>query len=102
MESAMTDPYAVLGITPESDDESIRKRYLELVKQFSPEQHPQRFATIRAAYDAVRDLNRRVAYQLFEAGRKDSIDQIIEEIACRTPRRRFSLQTLMDNLRTGR
>jgi curved DNA-binding protein CbpA len=98
----MTDPYAVLGITPESDDDTIRKRYLELVKQFSPEQHPQRFAAIRAAYDVVRDLNRRVGYQLFEAGRNDSIDQIIEEIACRTPRRRFSLNALMDNLRTGR
>ncbi len=98
----MSDPYAVLGITPECDDETIRKRYLELVKQFSPEQHPQRFAAIRAAYDVVRDLNRRVAYQLFEAGRNDSIDQIIEEIACRTPRRRYSLQALLNNLRTER
>lgn len=98
----MTDPYAVLGIAPESDDDTIRKRYLELVKQYSPEQHPQRFAAIRAAYDVVRDLNRRVTFQLFEAGRNDSIDQIIEEIACRTPRRRFSLQALMDNLRAGR
>ena len=98
----MTDPYAVLGIPPESDDDTIRKRYLELVKQYSPEQHPQRFAAIRAAYDVVRELNRRVAFQLFEAGRHDSIDQIIEEIACQTPRRRFSLQALMDNLRTGR
>src|SRR6476659_3709203 len=98
----MTDPYATLGITPESDDETIRKRYLELVKQFSPEQHPQRFAAIRSAYEAIRDLNSRVAYQLFEAGKKDSIDQIIEEIACRTPRRRYSLNALLENQRTVR
>lgn len=98
----MTDPYAVLGVAPQSDDEAIRKRYLELVKQFSPEQHPQRFATIRSAYEAIRDLNSRVAYQLFEAGKKDSIDQIIEEIACRTPRRRYSLNALLENQRTVR
>ena len=98
----MTDPYSVLGVSPQSDDETIRKRYLELVRQFSPEQHPQRFAAVRAAYDAVRDLNRRVFYQLFEAGRNDSVDQIIEEIACRTQRRRFSLQALLDNLKAGR
>src|ERR1700677_4994094 len=99
----MTDnPYVVLGVSPESDDETIRKRYLDLVRQFSPEQHPQRFAQIRAAYEAVRDLNSRVNYRLFEQGRRDSIEQVIEEIACRTTRRRYSLQSLLDNLRVGR
>src|SRR5262249_54048718 len=29
-ETAMTDPYAVLGLPPDSDDETIRRRYLEL------------------------------------------------------------------------
>jgi len=96
------DPYAVLGVSPESDDESIRKRYLELVRQFSPELHPQRFAQVRAAYEAVRDLDSRVHYRLFEQGRRDSIEQIIEEIACGSKRRRYSLQSLLDNLRAGR
>jgi curved DNA-binding protein CbpA len=98
----MTDPYTVLGVSPESDDDTIRKRYLELVREFSPEQHPQRFAAVRAAYEAVKDVNSRVRHRLFEQGRRDSIEQIIEEIACRTPRRRFSLQALLENARTGR
>jgi curved DNA-binding protein CbpA len=98
----MDDPYAVLGVGPESDDETIRKRYLDLVREFSPEQHPQRFSAVRAAYEQVRDLNSRVRYRLFEQGRRDSIEQIIEEIACRTPRRRWSLQALLDNVRKGR
>jgi curved DNA-binding protein CbpA len=98
----MDDPYAVLGVSPESDDETIRKRYLELVREFSPEQHPRRFAAVRAAYEAVKDLNSRVAYRLFEQGRRDGIEQIIEEIACRTPRRRFTLQALLENLKAGR
>ena len=98
----MTDPYAVLGIPPESDDEAIRKRYLELVREFPPEKHPQKFSAIRAAYDIVKDLNHRVRYRLFDQGRRDSIDQIIEEIACRTTRHRYSLQSLLDNLRMAR
>jgi curved DNA-binding protein CbpA len=98
----MTDPYSVLGVSPESDDEAIRKRYLELVREFSPERHPQRFAAIRAAYEAVRDLNSRVEHRLFEQGKRDSIEHIIEEIACRSQRRRYSLQILLDNLKAGR
>jgi curved DNA-binding protein CbpA len=98
----MTDPYAVLGVSAASDDETIRKRYLELVREFSPEQHPRRFAAIRAAYEVVRDVNSRVRHRLFEQGRRDSIEQIIEEIACRTPRRRFSLQALLENARRAR
>jgi curved DNA-binding protein CbpA len=91
----MTDPYAVLGLPPESDDAAIRRRYLELVRQFSPEHHPEKFATIRAAYEHLRDLNTRLEYRLFEAGKKESVDAIIEEITCRNPRRRVSLKALL-------
>ena len=95
----MTDPYVVLGLPPESDDETIRRRYLELVRQFPPEHQPEKFAAIRAAYENLRDLNTRLRYRLFEAGKKDSVDAIIEEITCRSPRRRVSLRTLLSTLR---
>jgi curved DNA-binding protein CbpA len=94
----MTDPYAVLGLPPDSDDEAIRRRYLELVRQFSPEHHPDRFAAIRAAYESLRDLNTRLRYRLFEAGKNESVEAIIEEITCRTPRRRVSLRTLLSTV----
>ncbi len=91
----MADPYSVLGLPPDSDDETIRRRYLELVKQFSPEHHPDQFAAIRRAYENLRDLNTRLRYRLFESGKNESVDAIIEEIACRSPRRRVSLETLL-------
>jgi curved DNA-binding protein CbpA len=91
----MTDPYAVLGLPPDSDDEAIRRRYLELVRQFSPEHHPEKFAAVRAAYESLRDLNTRLRYRLFEAGKNESVEAIIEEVTCRTPRRRVSLRTLL-------
>ncbi len=91
----MTDPYAVLGLPADSDDETIRRRYLELVKQFSPERHPEKFAAIRRAYESLRDLETRLKYRLFEAGKTDSVEAILEDLTCRTKRRRLSLQALL-------
>jgi curved DNA-binding protein CbpA len=96
----MTDPYEVLGLPDDSDDEAIRRRYLELVRQFSPEHHPERFAAIRAAYESLRDLNTRLSHRLFEEGQKDNVDAIVEEIACRSSRRRVALKTLFSILRS--
>lgn len=91
----MFDPFTVLELPSTSDDETIRRRYLELVRQFTPEHHPERFAAIRAAYEALRDLPTRVRRQLFEVDREESVDAILEEVTCRLPRRRVTLQELL-------
>jgi curved DNA-binding protein CbpA len=95
----MVDPYEVLGLSGDADDEAIRVRYLELVRQYSPEHHPERFAAVRAAYESLRDLDTRLRHRLFEAGRRDSIEAILEEIECQSPRRRLSLATLLSGVR---
>src|SRR5580704_15760372 len=95
----MSDPYEVLGLPSDSDDDTIRRRYLELVRQFPPEHQPQKFAAIRAAYEALRDLNTRLRHQLFESGKKETLEALIEETACRSPRRRLSLKTLLNLVR---
>jgi curved DNA-binding protein CbpA len=92
------DPYHVLGLSANSDDDAIRRRYLELVRQFSPERHPERFAAIRQAYEKLKDLDTRLRYRLFEAGKNETIDAILEELACRTKRRRVALETLLSML----
>src|SRR5437660_9020968 len=94
----MSDPYAVLGLPADSDDEAIRRRYLELVKQFPPEHAPEKFAAVRAAYESLRDLETRLRYRLFEAGKQETVEAIIEEVACRSPRRRLSLSALLATL----
>jgi preprotein translocase subunit Sec63 len=94
----VTDPYAVLGLTPDADDEAIRRKYLELVRTFTPEQQPEKFAQVRAAYDSLKDLNTRLRRRFLDAHRPDSIDLIIEEFACRSPRRRMSLETLVQTV----
>jgi curved DNA-binding protein CbpA len=91
----VADPYAVLGLPADSDDEAIRRRYLELVRQFSPEHHPEKFAAVRQAYESLRDLDTRLRYRLFETGKNESVDTLIEELTCRSSRRRVSLETLL-------
>jgi curved DNA-binding protein CbpA len=96
----MTDPYAELGLPSDADDEAIRRRYLELVREFPPEQATEKFAKVRAAYDSLKDLNTRLQHRLFERGRQDSLDVLIEELACRSPRNRVSLETLLQVVQT--
>jgi curved DNA-binding protein CbpA len=91
----MSDPYLELGLPPDSDDDTIRRRYLELVRQYPPEKTPEKFAAVRRAYESLRDLNTRLRYRLFEAGRNETVDALIEELTCRSSRRRLSLETLL-------
>ena len=90
----MTDPYTTLDLPPDADDAAVRKRYLELTLKFPPEQHPERFAAVRAAYEKVRTLDARVKYKLFEQGGEHTIEGIIEEAECTTPRPRPTLDQL--------
>jgi curved DNA-binding protein CbpA len=91
----MPNPYDVLGLPPDADDAAVRRKYLELTREFPPEQHPERFAAVRAAYEKLKTLDARARYWLFERGSEDTIEAIIEETACRTPRRRFGLKQLL-------
>jgi curved DNA-binding protein CbpA len=94
----MSNPWEVLGLAENCDDDTIRRRYLELVRQYPPERNPDRFAAIRQAYDSTRDLTTRLHYRLFESGKKDTVDAIIEELTCRNQRRRVPLEALLSIL----
>jgi DnaJ-class molecular chaperone len=85
----------VLELPRDSDDEAIRRRYLELVRRFPPEQAPERFSAVRAAYESLRDVDVRLRRRLFEDGRHETVEAIIEEVACRSPRRRPTLAELL-------
>lgn len=61
----MESPYQVLGVSPGADAEIVRQRYLQLVRQFPPEQAPEKFGEIRAAYDQLRDPLYHLNHRLF-------------------------------------
>ncbi len=52
---ASSDPFQVLGVSPDASEAEVRARYLELVKQFSPDREPEKFREIRVAYEAAKD-----------------------------------------------
>ena len=91
----MSDPYEVLGLPTHADEAEIRRRYLELVRQFPPDRAPERFAAIRAAYDDVRDTARRLEAQLFETATSDSLDAIAADLRARLIEVRLPLDVLL-------
>src|SRR5690349_13940605 len=91
----MSDPYAVLGLPVDADEARIRQRYLDLVRQFPPDQAPERFAAIRAAYDDVRDPRRRLEARLFEPGGGDSLVAIAADLRARLLAGRMPVEALL-------
>ncbi len=61
----IADPYTVLGLPEDADDEMIQRRYRSLVRVYSPEREPERFESIRAAFEAIADKRKRLALAWF-------------------------------------
>lgn len=53
--STSSDPFSVLGVPRGASEAEVRARYLELVKQFPPDQAPDKFREIREAFEAAKD-----------------------------------------------
>jgi curved DNA-binding protein CbpA len=86
----MKDPYEQLGLTSSADETQIRRRYLELVREFPPDRAPDRFAEIRAAYDALRNPTVRLEASIFDiTPHADSVEAIAEDLRARLRNARF-------------
>jgi hypothetical protein len=92
----MQDPYETIGVRAGVDDETLRKRYLELVREFPPEKDPKKFAAIREAYDMLRDPVERVRRRVIHPCQEESLEDIIGELRSRLVGNRFPTQTLLD------
>ncbi len=93
----MPNAFEILGVSLDADDETIRKRYLQLIREFPPERDAEKFAKHREAYEKIKTLNDRAEYRLFFMFRDESLDSIIEEAACLTTRPRINLQQLISS-----
>ncbi len=91
----MSDPYQVLGVSTDMDDAAMRRRYLELVRQFPPEKCPQQFAKIREAYEQLRDPAERLERELFRAGDGGVLDDIIAELRSKMQSVRIPTEILL-------
>ena len=70
------NPYQVLGVGVDAGEEEIRQRYLTLVRQFPPDQQPEQFARVRAAYDELRDPVKNLRRRLFSPTATDTIEAL--------------------------
>jgi curved DNA-binding protein CbpA len=60
-----SDPYAVLGLVRGASPREIKRAYFDLVRQYPPEQHPDAFKLIRAAYEKLRTADAKAETDLF-------------------------------------
>lgn len=51
----MLDSYQILGVEPGADEDTIKRAYLKLVRQYSPEEDPEMFQKIRTAYEQLKE-----------------------------------------------
>ncbi len=91
----MQNEFTILGLGHDASEAEIRRRYLELVRQFPPEREPQKAAEIRAAYDALRDPLVRLEKQLFDVQSSRTFDSLIDEHRPVVRGRRFPTELLM-------
>lgn len=90
----MNDPYRILDLPADADNEAVRERYLELVRRWPPDHAPEKFVAVRQAYEQLRDRDARLRYRLFGGTPGQGLESLIEEARSR-PRRRVSLKELL-------
>jgi curved DNA-binding protein CbpA len=79
-ETPPSDPYAVLDVSPEADDERIRAAYLVRIKQFPPDRSPVEFERVRDAYELLRDRRTRAQHTLFSCNPEAPLDSLLETV----------------------
>lgn len=72
------DYYALLAVDENATPDILKRAYIEQVKQYPPEAHPDEFKKIRLAYDTLRDETLRKEYDIL---RKygESIEDLVYE-----------------------
>ena len=61
----MGDPYLVLGMNERVSDEEVAAAYHCKLREYPPEEHPEEFACISEAYEAIRTEAERIDFRLF-------------------------------------
>ena len=77
--TAADNYYKILGVRKNAAPATIKKKYIEKVKAFPPENYPEEFQAIRKAYEVLRDSEKRSQYDSSISGVK-TMDDFAAEI----------------------
>lgn len=78
-ETKVENLYKILGTRSNIGQNRIKEKYIEKLRQFPPETHPEEFQEIRKAYEILKDEKKRKQYDMTRK-HGTSVDKIIEEI----------------------
>ncbi|SMD04810.1 DnaJ domain-containing protein [Desulfocicer vacuolatum DSM 3385] len=94
----MLKSYLVLGLSLDATDQEIRKKYLQLVKAYSPEKTPETFKEITTAYESIKDQRSRAETELFSALKNMETSETLKSLAAyiKVKRRNPGLQELLN------
>lgn len=92
----MLKSYLVLDLSLDATDQEIRKKYLQLVKAYSPERSPEAFKEITNAYESIKDKRSRAKTELFSALENMESSETLKALAAsiKMKRRNPGLQEL--------
>lgn len=60
-----SDPYRVLGLSFTATQIEIKRAYFSLIREYPPETEAEKFKLIRAAYEKIKDAQRRLETDIF-------------------------------------
>jgi curved DNA-binding protein CbpA len=60
-----SDPYRVLGVPPTASQVEVKRAYFSLIRQYPPETEADKFKIVRAAYEKLKDTQRRGETDIF-------------------------------------
>ena len=84
----------MLDIEASASDDEVRRRYLALVRCYSPEHEPEAFQRIQKAYDTVASESARLRFLLFDLSHWESLEEWMEEIRCQEREKRLGLDEI--------
>ncbi len=95
------NPYLVLGVPLNSDDQTIRRAYVDSIKLAPPDVDPIRFQAVNTAYESIKTEAHRHRHTLFDVTPPgDSpLDAFVRYVQLRRPPQPLSFETMKELLR---
>lgn len=72
------DPWSLLGVPEDADDDRIRSAYLKKVKQYPPDRCGDEFQRIRDAYSQLKDPYRRGRWLILGSSVYSSLESLVD------------------------